>query len=181
MFNIIGLSSLIVCIFAKTPYEYIDQRSFNNGINLNQTCSTYTDCFNCTLAKCDWGTSSSGGSCVAGLVRTHHHNNDAYDQRLPVTHFFEKGKYCGDPKSLCKKYVHRPDYLELEVHPEYEPIDVKYSFQDAGSYIPPNYFCIQEITNIHSLKVNIIDSGDAYKSGVFQKQEEIIMMSKQKK
>ena len=29
----------------------------NNNVNLNLKCKHYTDCYNCTLARCEWGPS----------------------------------------------------------------------------------------------------------------------------
>jgi len=48
------LVALLSLVSAMTGVEYIETDQFNNGINLWGDCDTYSDCFNCTLAKCDW-------------------------------------------------------------------------------------------------------------------------------
>lgn len=49
-------------VSAETGIQYIETDTFNNGVNLWQDCDTYVDCFNCTLAKCDWRAQAKGAA-----------------------------------------------------------------------------------------------------------------------
>ena len=37
-------------------WQKIDFDKLNPNVNLNQACSQFTDCYNCTLSGCGWGT-----------------------------------------------------------------------------------------------------------------------------
>jgi len=62
-------------------------------IDLTQTCSSYQDCYNCTLSTCDW----SNGACTnkAG------YDDEDYRPDLTVADFFMYGAKCEDTESLC--------------------------------------------------------------------------------
>ena len=85
---------IILCILAISSIfasETIDIRGKNSGIQWNLPCSQFTDCFNCTLANCNWNMSAEG-ECE-------------YDNK-PMTNptieeFIPKAKECGDPLSIC--------------------------------------------------------------------------------
>ena len=43
----------------KATNALIATDKFNNGVDLFNNCDKYSDCFNCTLSKCNW----KAGTC----------------------------------------------------------------------------------------------------------------------
>ena len=48
----------------------------DNLVNLNYKCHNYVDCYNCTLARCEWGQSDF--------------NKKIFDCKMPVVDNFEE-------------------------------------------------------------------------------------------
>jgi hypothetical protein len=63
-------------INASVDEENLDMSLMNNQVNLNFKCQHYTDCYNCTLARCDWGPIES--------------KRDFYECNMPVVENFEE-------------------------------------------------------------------------------------------
>lgn len=63
--------SFIVGIAAYSPfatYEVVQLNKLDPKINLNATCETFKDCYNCTLARCYWGGAGCKGEAKGMLV-----------------------------------------------------------------------------------------------------------------
>ena len=55
---VVGINANVVIDGSGANRMNINPR--NTGVDLDQQCDQYADCFNCTLSHCDWETSSTG-------------------------------------------------------------------------------------------------------------------------
>ena len=86
-------------------------------VDLNQICQAYTDCFNCTLAYCEWNTDT--GQCDTTQA--------TYD-KSQLNFIFDQAQVCGDPLGICKR-----ERFEDTIN------DFHLSFNKG--FIPASYFC----------------------------------------
>lgn len=108
-----------------TGVAYIETDQFNNGINLWQNCDTYTDCFNCTLSKCDWRAEVKGATPTCKNFPNKTSPNDV----ITIPELLLQSHKCGDPDNICG-FNHNNKTKEVELF-----------FTNKTEYVPPNYFC----------------------------------------
>lgn len=66
-------------------------RDFNPDVDLRRLCPKFQDCFNCTLANCEWDGTKG---CVS---------EDGWEDDLQVKSFITRGEKCGDPLNICSE------------------------------------------------------------------------------
>ena len=80
---------LLVVVAIHTAHALSPLSDFNPRIaDLRQECGLLTDCFNCTLANCDWD-----GRCSSTQPRPR--------SNLTASEFFRRAPRCGDPLGFC--------------------------------------------------------------------------------
>ena len=112
---ILLILTIVQCTKLVNSDDLMNTQSFNNGIDLSQSCKVYTDCFNCTLANCDWSMTTK---CT----------KKEKEKLLTVDDFLSTAPKCKDTLNLCDKASPKVNTTEL-------------SFAKSAR-IPANYFCI---------------------------------------
>ena len=98
----------------------------NTDLKSDAACTTYTDCFNCTISNCNW---DLAGSACAG---------DAFATRGVLTQekLYGKRNACGDPLNLCY-YKNMTGNVKME-----------FNTSVPTATIPAGYFCAWDYANV---------------------------------
>ena len=60
-----------------------------NLVNLNQKCHNYIDCYNCTLARCEWGSRSDASCQVLDSEQCLSQTKRVFECKMPVVNNYE--------------------------------------------------------------------------------------------
>ena len=121
MINFAFKMACLLAISARRAGNKIDEVEVEDSpsLELDKACNEYADCFNCTLANCQWTTESA--AC-------HGHPNE--NALLSIKSFFQEGSKCGDPLGACTSVAYNNTQ--------------GFKFQASDQPIPAGYFCIGE-------------------------------------
>ena len=129
MFILYFISTLLLSV-AQAQLVDAWKWKFDGGVDLSQSCDSYTDCYNCTLANCNWKIDTCGRS------------SESDGTSVSVKDFLSGSRICGDQLNICK---HKS---EKQTNSLIESTELTFQGENAETsiYVPPNYFCTYEIT-----------------------------------
>ena len=85
----------IICLLAgltSATDESIYISEANSQLNTDKICSSYTDCFNCTISNCQWA--GFANACSINPA-------DDFTSAVKIENFLLKSGACGDPLNVC--------------------------------------------------------------------------------
>ena len=146
MFQI--LMTVFLSVAFASENNTIDFGTASGGrVDMNKECSSYTDCFNCTLSNCEW----------AGFANACTVNPGAdYSKILDIKVFFAKSRSCGDPLNICGgnapavNKTMKFDVVNFNRNTVY------------GDYLPAGYFCQYDESGIIINRDKVNSSGEIY-------------------
>jgi len=125
--NIFIFSLIFICTNCQSVG--IEGKNPHPDIKYREPCDYYTDCYNCTIARCRWDISDNpDGKCLG-----YPEYNNINIESLQIKDFFEYAGACKDYLNLCEKEQSTTNQ------------NIKLSFHNNWKYLPPNYFCVFEM------------------------------------
>ena len=71
--------------FKWFKWQIVEYGKANPEIDVNQSCNTLSDCYNCTLSNCGWSTLTSSCNTIPGVNRS---------KPLTSTNFWKEAPKC---------------------------------------------------------------------------------------
>ena len=109
---------------------------YNPDVDLRRLCPKFQDCFNCTLANCEW---AGEKGCTS---------EDGWEDPLTVQSFLSRGQKCGDPLDICSNDI-------SQWYNEFTYQNLGFDSRNQETIIPPGYFCVHTFNNDNKLDLQL--------------------------